>query len=149
MATLFHRRIQFWNDFFGSSFSNQVWAENVHKIKCYNMQKFLDINSSYLIKCRSGKASNFQFVITGSMAFSKTSSLILTPLSSKSLNKKNSNWLHYTVWKLWKFNATILSQKFRQIYFFTKELYSKLIWRKKLSDREFHVFPHRELFGTK
>ena len=49
----------------------------------------------------------------------------------------------FTLWKLRKFTATILSKKFRQINFFTKELYSKLIWPKKdLRDGEFHVFPH-------
>ena len=38
--------------------------------------------------------------------------------------------LVYTVWKLQNFFATVLSQKFRESNFFTKEIYSTLIWRK-------------------
>ena len=42
------------------------------------------------------------------------------------------------------FTATILAQKFRQITFFTKELYSKIDFTKKKDLRvsEFLVFPH-------
>ena len=38
--------------------------------------------------------------------------------------------------EIMKFYSTILPQKFRQIYFFTKELHSKLIWRKNIPAAE-------------
>ena len=56
---------------------------------------------------------------------------------------KYSTIYEFTVWKLRYFTATIFPQKFREIKYFTKELYSKLVWRKKfLRGSEFLVFPH-------
>ena len=58
-----------------------------------------------------------------------------------------------TVWKFANFSPTIFLQKFRQIKYFTKELYCKSIWRKIFAvgenfwnfhtlRREFLVFRH-------
>ena len=49
-----------------------------------------------------------------------------------------------TVWKLRNLTATVFSQIFCNIFVlcFTKELYCKSIWRKKLHGIEFLVFPH-------
>ena len=43
--------------------------------------------------------------------------------------------------KIPKFSAAILCKKFREINFFTKKLFSKLIWRKKLPGSGL-VFPN-------
>ena len=60
---------------------------------------------------------------------------LLQKFRQTSLNwfNKQLAWMGHTLWELQNFTATILSQKFRQIIFFTtKELYCKLILRKKI-----------------
>ena len=41
--------------------------------------------------------------------------------------------VHYTVWKLWNFTATIFLQKFRESIFLLKNFTRKLIWRKEFA----------------